>query len=379
MMPKSYKEGRLAKIASPTSKQDGPVHQYRLTPPHRNQLPRVNNPHILKTEEYRIVKNIVVKTLKRLRLYSMATIVVGWLLARWRSIQPWGEPAVDRRTESRIRQLKKSLPPYAGRGTSLTESAEGEGYITVCRLAAMNDSIFEIFKRSRDYRVVLEHLSKEQGQDYLDVIREQGKDLLEFLPRFKGNDRWGSPIKHSYEVGELSPTTLRYIKVLTDLKNYFGDLNGFDIVEIGGGYGGQCKIVSDVYKVRSYTIMDLDVVIPLTQKYLARLNVDNVFYRTQHGVHQVTQYDLVISNYAFSECMKGVQDDYIEKTLARSKRGYITYNHDGPSSPSSPYNKEEIVQILSKRHTVLTADDVRFAHGIAFILIWDDTKGQKRS
>jgi hypothetical protein len=331
-----------------------------------------NYPHILETKDYRIVKNIVVKILKKLGMYGIATIVIDGLLARWRSIQHWGEPVVDRRIESRIRQLKRLLPPYTNQGTSRSENREG--YITVCRLAAINDSIFKVFKRSRDYRVVLEHVSKEQGQDYLDVVMEKGKDLLEFLPRFKENDRWGSPIKYSYEVGKFSPTTLRYIKVLTDLKNFFGDLNGFDIVEIGGGYGGQCKIVSDVYKVRSYVIIDLDVVIPLTQKYLDKLSVDNVIYGTQHGGYQVKQCDLVISNYAFSECVKGVQDDYIEKILAKSKRGYITYNYDGPSLPSSPYNKEEIIQILSKRHIVTIADDVRFAHGIAFVLIWDDTK-----
>ena len=37
-------------------------------------------------------------------------------------------------------------------------------------------------------------------------------------------------------------------------------------------------------------------------------------------------YDLVISNYAISECSKLVQEYYIENILSKSKQGYIIYN-----------------------------------------------------
>ncbi len=37
-------------------------------------------------------------------------------------------------------------------------------------------------------------------------------------------------------------------------------------------------------------------------------------------------YDLVISNYAFSELPKKLQLAYIEKVLAKAKRGYLTMN-----------------------------------------------------
>ncbi len=37
-------------------------------------------------------------------------------------------------------------------------------------------------------------------------------------------------------------------------------------------------------------------------------------------------YDLVISNYAFSELPEPVERTYIDKVLSRSKRGYLTMN-----------------------------------------------------
>jgi hypothetical protein len=38
------------------------------------------------------------------------------------------------------------------------------------------------------------------------------------------------------------------------------------------------------------------------------------------------EYDLVISNYAFSELPSNLQMKYIEKILLNSKRGYLTMN-----------------------------------------------------
>ena len=39
------------------------------------------------------------------------------------------------------------------------------------------------------------------------------------------------------------------------------------------------------------------------------------------------KYDLVISNYAFSELTRNVQDIYTDKIIKNSSHGYITYNN----------------------------------------------------
>lgn len=259
-----------------------------------------------------------------------------------------------------------------------TSVSDREDYRRICRLACKYDSFFKMFKGHEYYRRILEHVSEEQGQAYLDIIREEGEDLLEYFPKFRENDKYGGPITFTYDVGEFSPTTLRYIKVLMDLKNIFGDLNNLNIIEIGGGYGGQCKIISDVFSYQSYVIVDLDVVLALTQKYLTKLNVKNVKCLDPNDLSDDKMYDLVISNYAFSECIRSVQDDYIDKILNRSRRGYITYNYDIGSkviyhpASTSPYNKEEITQILSKNYHVHIIDERPNFNSVNFSIIWDD-------
>ena len=241
-------------------------------------------------------------------------------------------------------------------------------------LAYKYDSVFNTFKRHKDYRRVLEHVTDKQGQAYLDIIKEEGKDLLKYFSKFKENDMYGDPLEYTYEVGEFSPTTLRYIKVLCDLKNIFGDLNSLDIIEIGGGYGGQCKIISDVFNYHSYTIVDLNEVLPLIHKYLVKLNVKNVNYLTQYQIKRNRTYDLVISNYAFSECIKDVQNYYVNHILNRTKKGYITYNYDNSrttiSHPILPYNKKEITQILSRKHAIRIIDEKPKTNPLNFIIIW---------
>jgi len=275
--------------------------------------------------------------------------------------------------EYKINRRKKKLLKSVPIGTSFSDANPCIGYLDVCRLAVQYDDIFKIFKRAKEYRKVLEHVTEAQGKAYLDAIEAHGQKLLQYFSKFKKNDKLGGPYTFSYKVGRLSPTTLRYIKVLMDLKNYFGNLNDYHIVEIGAGYAGQCKIISDVFDVKSYFIIDLPVTVALIQKYLTRLDVKNVICTTQGKIKE-RKYDLIISNYAFSECKKSVQDYYIEKVIYNSHRGYITYNHDGDSSPILPYNKKEIIQLLSKKHTVSIIDESPKTGRNNFVIVWGNIK-----
>jgi putative sugar O-methyltransferase len=244
-------------------------------------------------------------------------------------------------------------------------------YKEICKLACEDDNCFKKFKREPKYRHILEHLSKTQGKAYLKVILKQSKDLLKFLEKFKENDIYGDPFTHFYfRTGKISPTTLNYIKVLGDLRKLFGNLDDMDIIEIGVGYGGQCKIVSDVFNFNSYTLVDLDIVLKLAKKYLTKLNVNKIEYSTQDKLSDDIKCDLLISNYAFSECTKAVQYDYIRKILDKSKRGYITYN----CIYGEAYTREEIIEILSKNHNIKILEEIPSTLPSTFILIWDDTK-----
>src|SRR5438876_1073823 len=82
---------------------------------------------------------------------------------------------------------------------------------------------------------------------------------------FRRNDNCGSPRTHDFggDIGPMAPTTLRYIKILSDLETWFGSLGGKRVVEIGGGYGGQCAVIKTRFRVSSYTLIDLQPVLSL--------------------------------------------------------------------------------------------------------------------
>jgi hypothetical protein len=59
----------------------------------------------------------------------------------------------------------------------------------------------------------------------------------------------------------------------------------------------------------------------------------------------VMESDLVISNYAFSELRRPIQEAYLRKVLQPAKRGYITFNQIAPGNFQS-YSAAELLQII---------------------------------
>lgn len=83
----------------------------------------------------------------------------------------------------------------------------------------------------------------------------------------------------------------------------------------------------------------------LAQRFLDNyVTQSTLFYLTMNELAK-NDYDLVISNYAFSELRREIQDVYLEKIILRSQRGYITYNEITPPDFNS-YKKEELLRII---------------------------------
>ena len=228
-------------------------------------------------------------------------------------------------------------------------------YLNVCNYAANSDEFFKQFKSHPAYRHVLEHVSFEEGQQYL---KEIDIDYLDKLDEVKENDSLGSPVIYEYpSVGEISPTTIRYIKNTSDIINKFG--NSFDsIVEIGGGYGGLCKVLSSFIKFEQYLLLDLEECNLLSRKYLSHFNLPTLSYRSEEIDEIDENFDLLISNYAFSECHKEVQQDYIERFIKKSNNFYIMHNNFHLELGTIPH--EQFVEIMSDTHDVEWYDE----HGI---------------
>ena len=183
-----------------------------------------------------------------------------------------------------------------------------ENYLQACKDACNN---INTFKSDARLYPIFEHCPKSIADEYFKVIPEK---LLNF--NFT-NDFYGSPIKHLFGNKLYSTSTMQYIGVLSNLITNFGSLHGFDIVEIGGGYGGQCRTITDYFDVESYDIIDLPEVTKWQEKYCSA----DCFTEPTGK-----KYDLVISNYALSEIKDN--DVYINEVLKKSKHGYITCNTD---------------------------------------------------
>lgn len=228
-------------------------------------------------------------------------------------------------------------------GTSISETS---AYPEFCQKAADNDSIFANFKRDPTYRNILEHVPYETGLSYLDIIIQDYPELLAHFDKFRENDSLGNPITYLYNDSyTFSPTTLRYIKIAGDLTNKFGDLSQMHIVEIGGGYGGQCAILSAL-GFASYTLIDLPECIALAKKYLETLDIKNVSFIESTNLDHINHCDLVISNYAFSEIDYKEQTKYWHKVIKNCPNGYLTMNYISNYFGLRSFSQEEFISLL---------------------------------
>lgn len=238
-------------------------------------------------------------------------------------------------------------------------------YNAVCEKAASDDIFFEIFRRHPVYMEIVETLTPEPGLEYINIALKKCPDFAHKIEAFRRNDEVGSPFVASYsKIGQFAPTTLRYVKIAADLQRMFGDLSGARIAEIGVGYGGQCRILSDLHAFESYTMFDLPSALRLATRYLNHFKVANLSQASLE--HTNDDFDLVISNYALSEIKKDVQDVYISKVLSRATHGYVIYNQQAfqDDFPSYSYTANELVKRLPKARITSGAPDMAQADAV---------------
>ena len=202
-------------------------------------------------------------------------------------------------------------------------------YRDVCAAAVADEEVFAQFRRLPAYTGILEHVSEDQGRQYLAEIRRAAPWLLD-PPLVLPNDVLGGPGLATYpDFPTVSPTTLRYLKVLADLVTFFGPLADLRVVEVGAGYGGQARLIRSFFPTATHTIFDLPEPLALARKYLERSGiadgVDYVACSTSADVPAVAG-DLFISNYALSECAPDWYDAYMRRVALGCPRGYITGN-----------------------------------------------------
>lgn len=221
-----------------------------------------------------------------------------------------------------------------GNATSLSRDQSSlsdiASYLEICSLAQEQNDIYRKFKSCREYRQILEHVSREQGREYLDILKKDTW-MSEFLATLVKGDV-GSPYRYTYrDFGRVSPTNLRYAKIAGDLYALFGSLDGFNVAEIGVGYGGQCVALGKLFDIARYELFDLEPVLGLADRYIKDANVNILIGKNSSPIKLSTPCDLLISNYAFSELIHAVQQDFFINVIRDAKRGYVIYNHINPA------------------------------------------------
>ena len=203
------------------------------------------------------------------------------------------------------------------------------GYLEVCLSAAEDPRVFEKFKSNVQYRTVLEHVSYNLADSYIDLLP---KDLLYIVSGSKFKEKFnslGQPDLYKFgALGVGSPSFFRYLKVYSDLIKYFGSLDTLKICEIGGGYGGQAALILEYSQVNTYTIIDLPEVNLLSKKFISNMRgARNHNIRFVDPANLVEESgDLLISNYALSEVSRSQQIMYLKNVVSNFKKGYITWN-----------------------------------------------------
>ena len=92
----------------------------------------------------------------------------------------------------------------------------------------------------------------------------------------------------------------------------------------------------------------------------------NIKYLDGGHIYFSEDYDLVISNYAFSELRREVQDMYLEKIILRSKRGYITWN----SISLKNFGGYSVNELLAKIPGSIRIDERPLTDPDNCIIIW---------
>ena len=242
--------------------------------------------------------------------------------------------------------------------TSLTDDNK---YPNLCYLAAKNDEVFKNFRRASVYLQIVEGVTVEYGRAYLEMIlNNYGVKLsAEQWENILLNDKLGNPFRYTYEFGDnvltCAPITLRYTKVLCDVAALFPTDVLNRVAEIGIGYGGQCRLMMNFLPIERYNLIDLPEVLMLAERFLTELDVaGDIRYIDGTHLYDDVPCDFVISNYAFSELTKPVQEHYIDKVIAKSKAGYMTWNYSAMKTGgwTQGYELEDILSMIPGATTI---------------------------
>tara|TARA_B110000444_G_C18836508_1_gene596295 strand:- start:1078 stop:1992 length:915 start_codon:yes stop_codon:yes gene_type:complete len=267
-------------------------------------------------------------------------------------------------------------------------SSKLDYYIYIVKKLYNSDRAFKNFKRSVIYKEVLEHVTYSLAEKYLLAIKENYPEFLNEvnLSLALDNDKVGNPeifnfkSKIIYEEKDkkknlmISGPSLRYLFVYCHIYHTLNlKIDTSYIAEIGGGYGGQALIFDRFMSFKKYSIFDLPSVNKLSNKYLNCYYLNNSFETMDINEYEGSKkFDVVISNYAFSELPRELQKIYLNKVILNSRCGYMTMNTGNDidfNTKTSKYRASELLKLI-KNSKIIEENPISSEKN--YILIWSD-------
>jgi putative sugar O-methyltransferase len=211
----------------------------------------------------------------------------------------------------------------------------------------------------------------ELGRDYVNKIQSiEPEFLLKNYVSIK-NDSIGKPRLYRFSgCGTISPTTLRYISVMLELKKLFKLETPIKVAEIGIGYGGQFAIINEFMNVQSYSAFDLPQVLELSEKFISSVSSTHNFVKKDIYNVESEQFDLLISNYAFSELPIHIQREYVEKIISRAKMGYMIMNSGKTDLTGRSAGKISLSELQYKITGLEVLQEIPLTGPDNYLLVW---------
>ena len=218
----------------------------------------------------------------------------------------------------------------------------------------------------------METVTYNQGQECLTRISSLGFPLTSDFSRCFLNDSVGMPTRYRYPlVGRVSPTTLRYVSIALELRQLFGESLEGSFVEIGVGYGGQAAVLMEFFEISDYGIYDLADVQELTKKFLDKIGKSSkLSMHTLSSTKPQKYWELVVSNYAFSELPAELQRVYIENVLSKSKRGYLIMNSGKTNRSGRSDGKLTLEELKKLLPDIEILDEIPNTGPDNYVIVW---------
>ena len=241
-----------------------------------------------------------------------------------------------------------------------------------------NDKTFTDFKRHDNYCGILEHVSKELGDKYLELIETDFDVPFEDIVKFVTiNDANGNPKKETFFSGkhrvllECSPTSLRYIYHALVILKYYQTTASTEIVEVGCGYGGLCLAINyfaDLLHIHidKYHLIDLTDVCHLIRFYLSKHETTvkipfEMYDSSTFGASIASDKLFLISNYCFTEIDDNYRNNYCLNLLPKVARGFMVWQTCVFPSMTMDILQKNIVKIEEEQpQTCLHSEDVNY-------------------